>query len=57
VTHGHCHPSGEPEPSADDISLSKRVVAAGELLGIDVLDHVIVGHDGASFSLRYSGLL
>jgi DNA repair protein RadC len=38
----HNHPSGDPTPSADDISLTRRLVAAGELMGIDVLDHVIL---------------
>ena len=38
----HNHPSGDPTPSADDLSLTRRLVAAGELMGIDVLDHVIL---------------
>ncbi|MCL5094040.1 MAG: hypothetical protein M1355_02835 [Patescibacteria group bacterium] len=47
---------GDPTPSAEDISLTKRLVKAGNLLGIDVLDHVIVGE--ASFaSLREKGLM
>ncbi|UCC16175.1 MAG: DNA repair protein RadC [Dehalococcoidales bacterium] len=40
----HNHPSGEPEPSEDDIILTKRLVDAGNILGIEVLDHVITGH-------------
>ena len=40
----HVHPSGDPTPSPDDIELTRRLVAAGVLLGIDVLDHVVVGH-------------
>ncbi|MCL5291216.1 MAG: DNA repair protein RadC [Actinobacteria bacterium] len=39
----HNHPSGDSTPSAEDIALTKRLVKAGNLLGIDVLDHVIVG--------------
>ena len=39
----HNHPSGDPEPSSEDISLTRRLVAAGDLLGIKVLDHVIIG--------------
>ena len=42
----HCHPSGDPEPSREDRTLTKRVIEAGTLLGIRVLDHVIVGHGG-----------
>jgi DNA repair protein RadC len=38
----HNHPSGDPTPSADDLSLTNRLVAAGTLMGIDVLDHVIL---------------
>jgi DNA repair protein RadC len=38
----HNHPSGDPAPSADDMSLTRRLVAAGELMGIDVLDHLIL---------------
>ena len=38
----HNHPSGEPEPSQDDIKLTKRLIEAGEILGIEVLDHIIV---------------
>ncbi len=42
----HNHPSGETEPSADDLQLTRRLVRAGEVLGIRVLDHVIIGHGG-----------
>ena len=38
----HNHPSGDPEPSREDIELTKRLVEAGEIIGIDVLDHIIV---------------
>ncbi|MBN2098793.1 MAG: DNA repair protein RadC [Dehalococcoidia bacterium] len=47
----HNHPSGDPEPSHDDIELTRRLVEAGKLLGILVLDHVIVG-DGSFVSLK-----
>jgi DNA repair protein RadC len=40
----HNHPSGDPTPSAEDIAMTKQAIAAGELLDIDVLDHVIVAH-------------
>jgi DNA repair protein RadC len=39
----HNHPSGDPEPSTEDIEVTARLVDAGRLLGIDVLDHVIIG--------------
>ena len=38
----HNHPSGDPEPSGEDIELTKRLAKAGEIIGIDVLDHIIV---------------
>jgi DNA repair protein RadC len=38
----HNHPSGDPAPSADDVALTRRLVAAGELMGIDVLDHLVL---------------
>ena len=50
----HNHPSGNPEPSMDDWSLTERLSDAGKLLGIRVLDHVVMG-DGAFTSLRDRG--
>lgn len=52
----HNHPSGDPTPSADDRRLTERMVAAGVLLGIPVLDHVIVAGD-TYFSDREKGAL
>lgn len=49
----HNHPSGDPAPSEDDINITKRMVQAGQLLGIPVLDHVVVSRRG-SVSLRVS---
>jgi DNA repair protein RadC len=40
---GHNHPSGDPEPSADDLRTTRDAVAAGRLLGVSVVDHVIIG--------------
>ncbi len=51
----HNHPSGEPEPSEDDIKLTKRLADSGNILGIDVLDHVITGDDNFK-SLKREGL-
>ena len=52
----HSHPSGDPTPSPDDVALTGRLVAAGTLLGIEVLDHIIVADD-AYVSLRERGCL
>jgi DNA repair protein RadC len=38
----HNHPSGDPEPSQDDLEITKRIIEAGKIMGIDVLDHVII---------------
>jgi DNA repair protein RadC len=43
VIFAHNHPSGDPEASEDDINLTKRLARAGEIVGIDVLDHIIIG--------------
>lgn len=53
----HNHPSGDPSPSKEDISITRRLKDAGELLGIRVLDHVIVGHDGRFLSMVTAGLI
>jgi DNA repair protein RadC len=42
----HNHPSGDPSPSAEDIALTRQVVEAGKLLGIDVLDHLVIARQG-----------
>lgn len=41
----HNHPSGDPSPSEEDLEITERLVSSGKLLGIEVLDHVIVGGD------------
>jgi DNA repair protein RadC len=51
----HNHPSGDPTPSPDDLHLTAESLAAGRLLDIDVLDHLVVGHD-AWVSLRDRGV-
>ena len=51
----HNHPSGDPTPSPDDLHLTAEAVAAGRLLDVPVLDHVILGH-GAFVSLRDRGI-
>jgi DNA repair protein RadC len=51
----HNHPSGDPAPSADDLSMTRQMVEAGRLLDIEVLDHLIIGH-GRYVSLKEQGL-
>lgn len=52
----HNHPSGDPAPSDDDYAVTEKLMEAGEILGIRVLDHVIVG-GGRYFSFRETGIL
>lgn len=52
----HNHPSGDPEPSKEDLQLTRRLQQAGELMGIAVLDHLIVGGD-RFISLKERGLM
>jgi DNA repair protein RadC len=52
----HNHPSGDIKPSQEDILLTRRLVQAGEVLGIRVLDHIIIG-DGDHFSFRDNGMI
>jgi len=55
VIFAHNHPSGDPEASEDDIELTKRLAKAGEIVGIDVLDHIIIC-DKKYLSLKREGL-
>ena len=55
IIFAHNHPSGDPEASEDDIELTKRLAKAGEIVGIDVLDHIIIG-DKKYLSLKREGL-
>ena len=52
----HNHPSGDPTPSREDIAITRRLKAAGDLLGVRVLDHIIIGHDSYT-SLCEQGLM
>lgn len=52
----HNHPSGDPTPSRDDIAITERLKSAGDIIGINVLDHVIIG-DGKYVSLKDRGVL
>ncbi len=50
----HNHPSGDPTPSREDIEVTKKLIEAGKIIGVDVLDHVIIG-DGRHFSMKEAG--
>jgi len=52
VILAHNHPSGDPEPSREDIETTRRLVEAGEIMGIKVLDHVIIGERYLSMKER-----
>ncbi len=52
----HNHPSGDPSPSRDDIDITKRLIETGKIIGINVLDHIIIG-DGRYLSLIENGYL
>lgn len=51
----HNHPSGDPTPSHEDIELTRRLINAGDILGIKVLDHIIIGANGKNVSLKAQG--
>jgi DNA repair protein RadC len=52
----HNHPSGDPEPSPEDVTLTRRLVAAGALMGIDVIDHLILA-SVRYFSMKERGFI
>lgn len=52
----HCHPSGDPAPSSEDLEVTKRLVEAGKILGIDIIDHIIIGHN-RYISFKDKGLI
>jgi len=52
----HNHPSGKPEPSQEDIDVTKRLAEAGKILGIELMDHLIIGED-TFISLKEKGYL
>ena len=51
----HNHPSGDPTPSPEDVLVTREIIAAGKLLDVEVLDHLVIGH-GHFVSLRERGL-
>lgn len=53
----HNHPSGDTTPSKEDINITTRIVEGGQLLGIKLLDHVVIGPDGRYTSLKEKGII
>jgi proteasome lid subunit RPN8/RPN11 len=51
----HCHPSGDPNPSPEDILVTRQIVEAGKLLDVETLDHIVIGR-GRWVSMRERGL-
>jgi DNA repair protein RadC len=52
----HNHPSGDPTPSPEDIAITRDLLAAGKLMGIELLDHLVVGSGNRYVSLNEKGL-
>lgn len=57
VVVAHNHPSGDPTPSREDREITRRLKEAGQILGIELLDHLVIGHDGRYTSFRERALL
>lgn len=51
----HTHPSGDPEPSGDDLLFTRRLAEAAELVGLRLIDHIVLGHEGRWSSIRAKG--
>ena len=56
IVLAHNHPSGDPQPSQEDIRATKQLIEAGNYVGIKVLDHIIIG-DGIFYSLKEEGVI
>lgn len=53
----HNHPSGDPTPSQEDANVTRRLFDAGKLLGIELLDHLVIGENGRYTSFREEGII
>jgi DNA repair protein RadC len=53
----HNHPSGDPSPSPEDIEVTRKLIAAGALLDIEVIDHIITGENGVTYSFLQHGFI
>ena len=56
IVVAHNHPSGDPTPSPDDFDVTRRLAAAGDVLGVPMLDHLVIG-DGRYYSFKEAGRL
>jgi len=57
IVVAHNHPSGDPSPSPEDLAITNRLIEAGKILGIELLDHVVVAADERYVSLRERGFI
>lgn len=57
VVVAHNHPSGDPTPSNEDLEITEKLYKAGEVIGISLLDHVIIGEEGQYYSFKERGNL
>ena len=57
IVIAHNHPSGDTSPSREDVEFTKRIVNAGKIIGIEVLDHIVIGDDEEYTSFKESGLM
>lgn len=57
IIAAHPHPSGDPSPSREDIEVTKRLAEVGKTVGIELIDHVIIGENGRYTSLKEKGYL
>lgn len=54
---GHNHPSGNAEPSEEDLKITRRLVEAGKIIGIEVLDHIVIGDRDSFYSFKERGII
>jgi DNA repair protein RadC len=52
IVLGHNHPSGNTDASSDDINITKKLVKSGKILGVNVVDHIIIGNEGNYSSMK-----
>jgi hypothetical protein len=52
----HNHPTGDPSPSPDDVTVTRAIAQAGNLLDIELIDHIVLGNNGRYVSLKERGL-
>ena len=53
----HNHPSGDPNPSKEDVNVTKRLQAAGKILGIELVDHIIIGSENRYVSFKQENII